>query len=80
MIKKIKNQLDKRKLEVVLTDQGEEEIAQAPDSVQVQFMKNFLELPEWEQHQIAAVLGKITSLMHAENLQAAPILQVGPLA
>ena len=79
LIHKIKSPSDKRRLEVHLTPEGLREVSSAPSNVQNTFMENFEKLPAWEQHQIAAVLGKITALLNAENLEASPILQVGSL-
>lgn len=79
LIRKIKSPQDKRRLEVQLTPEGIHEVKCAPSSAQNTFMENFEKLATWEQHQIAAVLGKITVLLNAENIEAAPILQVGSL-
>lgn len=79
LIEKRRSNEDKRRLEVVLTEQGEREAKAAPSSLQARFAHNFSLLPEWEQHQIAATLGKVTHLMGADNLEASPILDVGPI-
>ena len=79
LIEKVKHKDDKRRLEIKLTPEGIEKINQAPDSLQAQFTERFNQLNAWEQHQIAAVLGQVTSLLNAENLEAAPILHVGSL-
>lgn len=80
LIEKVKSPLDKRKLEVRLTAAGKDEIEGAPSSLQAEFMAGFRRLPEWEQQMIAAVLGRVTSLLNADKIDASPILDVGPLA
>ena len=68
LIEKIRSTVDKRRLEVVLTDKGKHEVNDAPSSLQT-----------WEQHLIASVLGRVTTLLGAETMDASPILDVGEI-
>ncbi|HEX4855251.1 MAG TPA: MarR family transcriptional regulator [Limnobacter sp.] len=79
LIQKIRSKADKRRLEVVLTDKGRHEVNDAPSSLQTRFAERFSQLEPWEQHLIAAVLGRVTKLMGAESMDAAPILDIGEL-
>ncbi|NJM31920.1 MAG: winged helix-turn-helix transcriptional regulator [Limnobacter sp.] len=78
-ISKAKSPADKRRIQVMLTKTGQKETASAPSSLHVRFMEKFENLPPWEQHFLAAALGKVTDLLGASTLDAAPILDVGPL-
>ncbi|WP_370263871.1 MarR family winged helix-turn-helix transcriptional regulator [Limnobacter sp.] len=79
LVKKIRSESDKRRLEVVLTEKGVREVNEAPSSLQTRFAERFNQLPNWEQHLVAGVLGRVTELMGADGLDAAPILDVGEL-
>ncbi|MCQ8897770.1 MarR family transcriptional regulator [Limnobacter humi] len=70
LVCKVRSLNDKRRLEVQLTDQGRQELVQAPSSLQGRFRSEFSTLPAWEQHQIAAVLGRVSGLLGADNLDA----------
>jgi DNA-binding MarR family transcriptional regulator len=79
LVDKIRSKKDKRRLEVVLTEKGRKEVDDAPSSLQMRFAERFGQLAAWEQHQIASVLGRVTILLDAESIDAAPILDVGEL-
>ncbi|MFN4330297.1 MAG: MarR family winged helix-turn-helix transcriptional regulator [Limnobacter sp.] len=69
LVQKIRSRQDKRRLEVVLTERGRQELGQAPSSLHRVFSHHFTELAPWEQHQIAAVLGRVIGLLGADNLE-----------
>jgi DNA-binding MarR family transcriptional regulator len=71
--------VDKRRLEVVLTEKGKHEVNDAPSSLQTRFAERFGQLQNWEQHLIASVLGRVTTLLGAEAIDASPILDVGEI-
>jgi len=70
---------DKRKVHAYLTDAGRQAIKKAPVPLQENFMKQFSELEEWEQNMIIASLQRLATMMDAEKLDAAPVLDVGSL-
>lgn len=65
LIRKVRSESDKRRLEVQLTPQGKAELLNTPSSTQHKFASRFSNLPNWEQHQIAAVLARVTELIEA---------------
>lgn len=79
LIDKIRSKVDKRRLEVALTEKGKHEVNDAPSSLQTRFSERFAQLQDWEQQLIASVLGRVTILLGAESIDAAPILDVGEL-
>ena len=68
---------DKRKVFVTLTSRGEEAIGRAPTVLQDRFAIRFEQLPDWEQSLVLAALQRVATLMDAEELDAAPVLDVG---
>lgn len=80
LINRQRNSEDKRKVNLVLTEQAEKVVLSAPLPFQEAFSKRFDNLEEWEQHFILAALTKVASMMDAEDLDASPFLDVGPLS
>lgn len=70
---------DRRRVWVELTDAGEAALKSSPDLLQNRFERGFEILPEWEQALIVATLERVASLLDAEEIEAAPILDVGDL-
>lgn len=69
--------IDRRRVIVTLTEQGENVLAQAPKPLQDSFLNRFSRLETWEQHQIVAALERVATMMDAEELDAAPLLLSG---
>ncbi|WP_119393634.1 MarR family winged helix-turn-helix transcriptional regulator [Salinibius halmophilus] len=80
LITRQRNDQDKRKVNLILTEQAEQVVSGAPLPFQEAFSKRFDHLEEWEQHFILAALTKVASMMDAEDLDASPFLDVGPLS
>ncbi len=70
---------DKRIVHAYLTDNGKKIIAKAPPPLQDNFIKAFEHLDDWEQNMIIASLQRVASMMDAEDIDAAPVLDVGAL-
>ncbi|MEM1149185.1 MAG: MarR family transcriptional regulator [Pseudomonadota bacterium] len=71
---------DRRSVEVVLTQTGKEKVDTAPDLLQVEFLSAFSALEDWEQSLLVSSVQRIASMMDAEMIDAAPILQVGEIS
>jgi DNA-binding MarR family transcriptional regulator len=71
-----RNEEDRRKVYAKLTAAGETVLDEAPDSLQQQFQSGFAKLEDWEQSMLIASLEKIVSLLHAEKLDASPVLNI----
>lgn len=74
---RIRSKEDKRKVGVFLTDKGQEAVSVAPRPLQEHFVERFSQLKEWEQSQMVATLQRVGSMMNAEDLDAAPVLELG---
>ena len=70
---------DKRRVYVELTEHGSRTLREAPDSLQTRFEKGFAKLEPWEQSFLVAALERTTGLLDAEDLDAAPVLDVGAI-
>ena len=72
-----KSDKDKRKVYIGLTKHGKDAIRNAPVPLQDSFVSQFKNLKDWEQNMIIAALQRVAFMMDAENLDAAPLLDVG---
>ncbi len=70
---------DRRRVWVELTDAGHATRENSPDLLQNRFGRGFERLEEWEQAMIIATLERVASLLDAEEVEAAPVLDVGDL-
>ncbi len=70
---------DRRRVWLQLLPEGEAAITSAPDLLQETFQTRFQSLPDWHQSMLVSSLERIAALLDAEDLDAAPILDVGAL-
>ncbi len=74
-----RDESDRRRVWVEITSEGRAALTAAPDTMQAVFVKRFETLPGWEQAMLVAALERVASLIDAEDLDAAPILDVGAI-
>ncbi len=74
-----RDNVDKRRVMVDITEAGGRAIRKAPDILQDRFQGRFAELAEWEQSMIIAMLERVASMLDAEGIDAAPVLDVGAI-
>src|SRR3546814_15552745 len=70
---------DKRQIFVRATAAGQGILKTAPDLLQVQFRDRFVALPTWEQAMILAALERLSEVLNAESIDAAPLLDAGAI-
>ncbi len=70
---------DRRRILVKLSEEGEALIQAVPSLLQEEFLNRFKSLKDWEQTSILATLQRVASLMGAQDLDAAPMLEGGPI-
>ena len=68
---------DKRQFILRATAGGLKALESAPDLLQTQFETEFRSLPSWEQAMILAGLEKLSVVLGAANIDAAPLLDSG---
>lgn len=71
---------DRRRIWIELMAAGQERLAQSPDLLQDRFASNFDRLPDWQQSMLIASLEQVSSMLDAESIDAAPLLDVGEIA
>ncbi len=74
-----RSQLDKRKVELYLSENGAILFQSSPKPLQEHFIKRYQALDSWEQSQLLSSVERIASMMDAEELDAAPVLMVGQI-
>tara|TARA_R110000868_G_scaffold13892_1_gene64595 strand:+ start:42014 stop:42517 length:504 start_codon:yes stop_codon:yes gene_type:complete len=77
LVSRQRSQTDRRSVVVEISDAGRQCLADAPPALQSGFLKSFGELADWEQLMLIASLQRVAELMSAEDVDAAPILDVG---
>lgn len=78
-VERERSKRDRRVVRVTLTEEGAAKLKDMPEMLQAGFLRQFRELKDWEQSQLVASLQRIAEMMDAENLDAAPILEIGDL-
>ncbi|WP_407332968.1 MarR family winged helix-turn-helix transcriptional regulator [Enterovibrio sp. 27052020O] len=79
LIVRVRSNLDKRKVHAHLTPEGEKALEQAPKPLQESFISHFQSLDEWEQSLLISSVQRISSMMNADSIDAAPLLEVSSL-
>ncbi|MCC6915192.1 MAG: MarR family transcriptional regulator [Rhodospirillaceae bacterium] len=72
-----KRDQDRRQVWVAITPAGKSALSSAPDTMQDRFRNRFEELSDWEQAMIVAMLERLTSLLDADKIDAAPVIDAG---
>ena len=75
-VERVRSCVDKRVVNVRLADKGATALDSAPSLLHEKFIENFESLAEWEQTQILSSLQRVASMMDAEEIDAAPILDI----
>lgn len=70
---------DRRRVWLTLLPEGRTALKESPDPLHETFSKRFDVLPDWQQSMLIAALERITSLLGAEDIEAAPVLDIGAL-
>ncbi len=79
LVKRVRSTTDKRKVHACLTDKATEILKEAPVPLQEHFAEQFNDLEAWEQTMIISSLQRIAQMMDAQDIDAAPVLDVGSL-
>ena len=79
MVQRRRDTADKRRVFVDITNEGHKALAAAPDLLQERFESRFTKMPDWEQAFLITALERVASILDAEELDAAPVLDVGAL-
>lgn len=76
---RVRSNQDKRKVHAYLTDKGQEVLNATPTPLQQNFINKFQRLEEWEQTLLLSSVQRISSMMNAEDIDVAPVLELGSI-
>ena len=74
MISRAADEHDKRSYLVALSEKGSAALAGAPTLLHEVFSSRFVRLENWEQAQIISALERVATMLEADAIEAAPIL------
>ncbi|WP_210397741.1 MarR family winged helix-turn-helix transcriptional regulator [Motiliproteus sediminis] len=77
LVERVRSQVDKRVVNARLTELGRETLNTAPPLLHEQFIERFESLEDWEKTQVLSALQRVATMMDAESLDAAPLLDIG---
>ena len=70
---------DRRRVWVRLTEAARAILERSPDLLQSRFERAFEQLEDWEKTMLISTLERIASMLNADDVEAAPVLDVGDL-
>ena len=79
LIERRRSEEDRRRVMNELTAAGRDAIKVAPPLLQERFAKALNGLADWEQTLILSTLQRVAEMMHAEEIEASPVLVTGPV-
>ena len=79
-VQRVRSSSDRRKVHANLTEKGQEMLNNAPPPLQDNFVKKFQNLETWEQSLLLSSMQRVSAMMNAEDIDAAPVLQLEGIA
>jgi DNA-binding MarR family transcriptional regulator len=79
LISRVRYTQDKRKVGLYLTDDGKALLLKAPQALQEHFIEKFSNLAQWEQSQLLSSMERLSEMMDADKIDAAPLLELQSL-
>ncbi|MFT5636841.1 MAG: DNA-binding MarR family transcriptional regulator [Cognaticolwellia sp.] len=76
LISRVRDTQDKRKVSLYLTDDGKAILLKAPQALQEHFIEKFSNLAQWEQSQLLSSMERLSEMMDANEIDAAPLLEL----
>ncbi|MWD29441.1 MarR family transcriptional regulator [Aquicoccus sp. SCR17] len=77
MVHRERAKIDRRQMNIVMTEKGEAALNTAPDALQQRYVRRFEAMKDWEQAQLVSSLERIAAMLDAEDLDASPVLDMG---
>src|SRR5690606_23953522 len=79
LVSRERSERDRRRILLQATAKGRQVLEAAPDLLQQQFSERFAALPSWEQAMLLASLERLASVLGAEDMEVAPLLDAGAI-
>jgi DNA-binding MarR family transcriptional regulator len=76
LISRVRDTQDKRKVGLFLTNDGKALLLSAPQALQEHFINKFSSLAQWEQSQLLSSMERLSEMMNADEIDAAPLLEL----
>lgn len=76
LVERARSQADKRIVNARLTEAGRAVLVSAPPLLHEKFIERFESLEDWEKTQILSALQRVATMMDAEAIDAAPMLDI----
>jgi len=80
LISRVRDTQDKRKVGLYLTDNGKALLLNAPQALQEHFIEKFSNLAQWEQSQLLSSMERLSEMMDANEIDAAPLLELNAMS
>jgi len=80
LISRVRDTQDKRKVGLYLTDNGKALLLNAPQALQEHFIDKFSNLAQWEQSQLLSSMERLSEMMDANEIDAAPLLELNAMS
>ena len=79
LIERVRSATDKRIVNARLTEEGSQVLSTTPPLLHEKFIERFESLEDWEKTQLLSALQRIATMMDAESLDVAPVLDVAAI-
>lgn len=79
LVQRQRGDRDKRQVILSALPAGQMALAGSPDLLQTHFTERFAQLPLWEQSMLLAAIERLSVLMDAQHIDAAPLLDSGAI-
>lgn len=79
LLERRRDAVDRRRIQLALLPKGRTVLAAVPKPLQAALIARFERLPADDQARMLAALNQLTDLLQANDIDAAPVLAVGPL-
>jgi DNA-binding MarR family transcriptional regulator len=80
LVRRERSRQDKRRVINELTQSGKQAVEAAPPLLQERFVRELVNLEDWEQTLILSILQRVAKMMNAEEIEASPVLVSGPFS
>jgi DNA-binding MarR family transcriptional regulator len=79
LVRRDRSDRDRRSVVVTVTEQGEKVLRDSPSLLQDRFREELSRLEGWERYWLLSALERVAAMMDAERIEAAPVLDAGPI-
>ena len=79
LVERVRCARDRRIVNARLTEKGQQVLSTTPPLLHEKFIERFESLEDWEKTQLLSALQRIATMMDAEGLEVAPVLDAGAI-